>query len=550
MLKKRIYIASCILLLLLVVLVFAALKQSKELRRDPVVLMNKYYRFKQIDPEIAKKSLLIILKQDAHYLPALAEYSQWALNDHDLKQAQHSLEELHRLLPNNDTYTFQLGYLYYKKGNWEEAKGLFMGLLTHAPGHLKIETERAITGMASYLPNYQYQTKVETPGDSHVSLDSQNPLSKLIKRNKPSLLELFYFHKDKHKARAKQLLKKLLLQQPANEQALQEAGFIAIHEQHPAEAIHYFSRAHALTYHPHTAMQLAYLYDAMGDKPTAYKYFKLVSQSNDKLLALKAQNAMTNLAGLQTKALPPPYFSEVFFTPFTQSRFGLTVTPFIARLGVEQHNYFQTREYVFFRRTQDNRSANLGELSQIYEDNVQITGIGGQFIPFRKLPIVGFLEAGEAYDLIYMNRNRWRGDLRGGFMFYQECGAKPAYFDKITIGRGFYSTWYGDITYFSRYNNNVIGLGRTHQGIRLLQYKSSMVNLYVTGRILGDTNRDFFNNFAEIGPGISFIPTNRFNVQLRLEHVNGVYLPAGALVNPYGKYYTNNVIQLLFYVRV
>lgn len=298
-------------------------------------------------------------------------------------------------------------------------------------------------------------------------------------------------------------------------------------------------------------MQLAYLYDQVGNKPEAYNYFKFVAHhTQDKALELKAQNALTNLAGLQTKALPPPYFSEVFFTPFVQSRFGLTVEPFIWRLGVEQDNRFRTREYLFFRRVQDGRSANLGELSQIYEDNVQITGMGAQFMPVKRWPIIGFIEAGQAYDLIYMNRDRWRGDLRGGFMYYQERGAPPAYFDQLKIARGVYSTYYGDATYFSRYNNNVIGLARTHQGIRLLQYKSSMVNLYATGRILADTRREFFNNFAEVGPGIAFIPSNRFNVQLRLEHVNGVYLPAGATPNPYDKYYTNNVAQLLFYVRI
>jgi hypothetical protein len=95
----------------------------------------------------------------------------------------------------------------------------------------------------------------------------------------------------------------------------------------------------------------------------------------------------------------------------------------------------------------------------------------------------------------------------------------------------------------------VIGLIRTHQGIRLFQYKSSMINLYLTGRVIEDTKRLFFNNIAEIGPGISIVPSNRFNVQLRLEQVNGMYLPAGATLNPYNKYYTNQLAQLLFYMK-
>jgi tetratricopeptide (TPR) repeat protein len=564
MLKKRIYIALCILLLICLVLLFSATKEIKVLKRDPVTLMHKYYQFKEIDPPLAKKFLLIILKQDKHYLPALEEYSQWVKNEYDSHLAESSLEELHRLLPHNDTYSFQLGYLYYKNGDWQKAKSLFVDLIEHAPQRIKVEAEHAIAGMASYLPYYQYHTKSEslknvdnyssfmlTPHG--LSAESMGPADKPrgVELTKPSLLDQFYSNKNKNRLAAKRILTQLIRQQPTNVQGLREAGFLAINEGRFADATAYFKQAHQLEAHPPSAMQLAYLYDQIGNKPEAYKYFQFVAHhTQDKALELRAQNALTNLAGLQTKALPPPYFSEVFFTPFVQSRFGLTVEPFIWRLGVEQDNQFRTREYLFFRRVQDGRSANLGELSQIYEDNVQITGMGAQFMPVKRWPIIGFIEAGQAYDLIYRNRDRWRGDLRGGFMYYQERGAPPAYFDQLKIAHGFYSTYYGDATYFSRYNNNVIGLARTHQGVRLLQYKSSMVNLYATGRILADTRREFFNNFAEVGPGIAFIPSNRFNVQLRLEHVNGVYLPAGATPNPYGKYYTNNVAQLLFYARI
>jgi len=96
----------------------------------------------------------------------------------------------------------------------------------------------------------------------------------------------------------------------------------------------------------------------------------------------------------------------------------------------------------------------------------------------------------------------------------------------------------------------VIGVVRTHQGIRLAQYHSSMLSAYLTGRVIEDTRREFFNNLVEVGPGIALTPSNRFNLQLRLEHVNGTYLPAGRSHNPYGKNYTNNLVQLLFYAKI
>lgn len=329
-----------------------------------------------------------------------------------------------------------------------------------------------------------------------------------------------------------------------------ESGFKAIKQKNLCKAINYLTKAYQISHEPSLAMQLGYLYDLINNKPLAYKYFSLAAKTKEKSLSLKAENAMTNLSGLQTKALPAPYYSEFFFNPFSQTRFGLTVRPMVIRLGIEQVNPWFTKEYAFFRRTDDNQSMNLGKISQIYEDDVQITGIGGQITPIKGLPLVGFLETGVAYDLIYRNRNRYRGDLRAGFMYYDEYGARPAYFDRVFLSLNYYSDLYGEATYFSRYNNNVIAGVKTHQGIRLLQYHSSMLNLYATGRVITDVQRQFYNNFAEIGPGIELVPTNRFNVKIRFEHVNGVYLPAGATPNPYSQYYTNTLVQLLVYIKV
>jgi hypothetical protein len=222
----------------------------------------------------------------------------------------------------------------------------------------------------------------------------------------------------------------------------------------------------------------------------------------------------------------------------------------VARLGIESNNRLKTKTYLVFRQTDDNKTANLGQVPQIYEDNVRIMGGGIQITPFKSLPVVGFVEAGMAYDLIYRERDRWRGDLRGGLMYYNEFGTKPAWYDTFKMSMDYYSTLYGDVTYFSRFDNNVIGTFKTQQGIRLLQYHSSMLNLYLGGRVMEDTRREFFNNFAEIGPGIGFIPSNRFRLQIRFEHIKGVYLPAGGSVNPYGKHYTNNIVQLFVYAKI
>ena len=333
--------------------------------------------------------------------------------------------------------------------------------------------------------------------------------------------------------------------------ALKQAGAVALQQGDNAGALRAYLRAYQLKVDPEVALQLAYCYHQLKLDRLAFHYFHEVIRQDHGALALSAENALTRLVGLQTKAFSPPYYGEWFSLPFTQSRFsGLTVSQFIGRLGVEQDNRWQTKEYFFIRRTADNKSKNLGQLSQIYQDNLQLTGLGVQSVPIAGIPIMLFGEMAAAYDLIYQQRQYWRSDFRGGVIYFQLFGFQPAYFNALRIQPDYYCYFFADITYFSRYHNNVIGLFRTHQGIHLLQYKSSMLNVYVRGILSEDTRRIFSNNFTEIGPGFSIIPSNRWNLEFCFEYSKGMYLPAGRVYNPYSKYYSNALARALFYVRV
>jgi tetratricopeptide (TPR) repeat protein len=639
--------------------------------------MNRYYLLKHADPHAAQKALIVILRQDNSYLPALKELSQIYIKEKNNQAALPLMEQLHKLLPNNSYYTQQLATLYYEQSEWQKAQFLFKQIGENKSSIFSAEALKMLDKMDSAIPyynigatveskqekasndsslvaqillNYFYKIQKETPkeaehllslldlispgnyliheekgyialkrGDEKQAIEyfsqayNENPLAQIAlqlaniyvsqKNNQQAaqlfllasrsddlqikntalkgyevthqigsfavvntqfaqkntatvdsiMLDQFYALKKYNKDAAWLLIQKIIDKYPENSIALKEGGFLAIDKGYRTEAITYLTKAYKLTYQPDLAMQLGYLYDqgiTADNKYTAYQYFKRATQTNDKNLELRAQNALTNLAGLQTKAFPDPYFGEIFFDPFTQNRFGLTVRPLVARFGVEQYNRLQSKTYLVFRQTDDNKSSNTGQLPQIYEDSVRLIGVGFQITPVKNFPLIAFIEAGRAYDLVYRDRDRWRGDLRGGVMYYNEFGARPAYFDQLKFSTAYYSTLYGDVTYFSRYDNNVIGTIKTHQGIRLIQYHSSMINLYLTGRVIQDSRREFFNNIAEVGPGIGFIPSNRFRLQIRFEHINGMYLPAGGSVNPYGKYYTNNMVQLLLYVKV
>ncbi|WP_298625564.1 hypothetical protein, partial [uncultured Legionella sp.] len=497
------------------------------------ILLNLFYKIRQDTPQQAKDLLeaLDLITQDNYLIHE--EMGYIALQRGDTVQAISSFSRAYNEKPSART-ALQLAYLYMNVHNRPEAAQFFFLASQSDDPQIKSASLRG------YELTHAERVNPGPELSMHHSLQTEDLL----------LLDQFYALKKSNKDAAWFLIQKIINKYPNNTTALKEGGFLAIEKGERTKAIAYFTKAYELTYQPDIAMQLGYLYDQTPNKYLAYHYFKLATLSDDYNLELRAQNALTNLAGLQTKALPSPYFGELFFDPFSQSRFGLTVRPLVARLGVESTNQLQTKTYLVFRQTEDNKSLNSGQVPQIYEDNVRIIGAGLQVTPFKVLPMVAFVEAGRAYDLVYRDRDRWRGDLRGGLMYYNEFGAKPAYFSQLKIGTKYYSTLYGDVTYFSRYDNNVIATIKTHQGIRFLQYHSSMINLYLSGRVIEDTRREFFNNIAEVGPGIGFTPSNRYRVQLRFEHIKGAYLPAGRSINPYGKYYTNNTVQLFVYLKI
>ncbi|WP_419418446.1 tetratricopeptide repeat protein [Legionella sp. D16C41] len=511
-----------------------------------IIFLNWFYKLKQED-KTAAESLLTLLCLLEPTNPRLnLEMAYLKLQNHRTRAAlPFFLANYHR--QPTAQIALQIAYLYYQLKDKEAARHYFLLAAQSQNKQIRATALKSLT----YLQN---ATPISTSDVSKPS-NAYQPKNKFTapkgtSSHEMQLLDNFYTLKKQNKRLAWQAIKKIVQAYPNNVLALKEAGYLAIELKQSNDAIVYFTRVYELTYDPAIAMQLGYLYNDTPNKNLAYRYFELATKTSDKKLELNAQNALTNLAGLQTKALPPPYFGEFFFTPFTQSRFGLTVRPMIARLGLEFASSWQPRLYLTFRRTDDNKSTNAGQLPQIFEDNVRITGVGGSITPFTNTPIVAWVEAGGAYDLVYRNRDRWRGDLRGGLMYYNEFGTKPAYYDKLRLSPDYYSTFYGDVTYYSRFDNNIIGTFITRQGIHILQYQATMINLYFLGRVIEDTRREFFNNIAEYGPGIGLIPSNRYRLEIRFDYIHGTYLPAGGSVNPYGKHYTNKVVQLLYYVKI
>ncbi len=265
------------------------MKQAKILHRDPLVLMNKFYQLKIPNPKAAERSLLILLNQDSNYLPALEEYSQWMLADNNQEQALHLLKRLNTNLPNNNTYAFQLGYLYYLNGDWEQSREVLTQLLQHATGALRVQTLAVLNAMDSYLPHYQNYAATQrlmiTPS---MIPEVSNVVKKPAINRMKSMMDSYYALRVLDKHASERVIKQVIRHQPNNVLALKEAGYLAITDGRLIDAINYFRRAYALTYQPELAMQLAYLYEGINDKPAAFQYFRAAARSSDKKLSSDA----------------------------------------------------------------------------------------------------------------------------------------------------------------------------------------------------------------------------------------------------------------------
>ena len=260
---------------------------------------------------------------------------------------------------------------------------------------------------------------------------------------------------------------------------------------------------------------------------------------------------MINLGTLVTKMLPKPYFAELYTFPFYFSRFDLGVLPVIGRAGITVNPANKAQVYAAYRRTQDSRSGTIegaiiqNSIPQIFEDNAAIYSLGFRFNPFKKLPLLAFIEAGQAEDLIYRNRPKWRGDLRGGLVYFKAWGQRPSYTSGVEFPMKWVSTLYADLIYYSRFDNNVIGTMFFRPGIRAMNYQTSTLDFYLANYLILDKNHEFFNNVYYIGPGMALRPTQHLNVVLRLESLQGYYIPVNSPTpNPYRSKFYNNVAMV------
>ncbi len=362
-----------------------------------------------------------------------------------------------------------------------------------------------------------------------------------------------YYSLKKRKPRAaERLLSRILRRYPNKLMAIKEMAYTKLANEQGKQALHYFLKWQRFEpSNDRVKLQIAYIYDRLGLHKEAYQQFKIVSKSKNPKLAEIACQALVNLAHYKYKILPNPWFADLYYAPIWRGRFRNLIHPVKFRFGAALGKHKQFQVYGFVRYTRDVRSAG-GTIPDIFEDNAAIFGVGASVRPFVKIPIFIYLEGGRAYDLIDRNRGRWRRDVRGGVMGYQRWGRGYACNSCLRFPFKPVGDFYGDISFFSRYDNNIIGQLRLRQGLRVLEWGNSSVDVYLKGQYFFDRKHEFYNNVLEFGPGISFVPYNRFPFAIRVERIRAQYLHVNSPTPiPYGNHhYFETRVEAEFYLHV
>jgi len=367
-----------------------------------------------------------------------------------------------------------------------------------------------------------------------------------------SLLNKYYEIRKNKRGDGENFLKAAVKLDPKDLRVRKEFGMLLLEKKRPEEALEHFTYLEERdSTDVGSIKQSGYILESLGRHTEAYvKFEKVFELSKDSEEKKKLYETLVNLSTFRTKVLPSPFFAEIYYSPLYENRFGNTINSMNTRLGVVIEPTHEWEVYVGTRFNKDKKSIG-GTAPAIYSDNSVIYAVGMSLKPISSIPIKFYVESGYGHDVTSRNRPSNRKDLRGGVVGFQNWGAKPVYSDILSFPFKHIGDAQGDVSYYSRYDNNWIGTFRIREGLRVLAFKGASVNCYAKGQFLFDTNKEFFNNLYEYGAGIAVQPTYLTNFVIRTEKVWGNYIKVNSRSpNPYAKKYRATSILAEFFVRI
>ena len=130
----------------------------------------------------------------------------------------------------------------------------------------------------------------------------------------------------------------------------------------------------------------------------------------------------------------------------------------------------------------------------------------------------------------------WHGWDPGGWMPKKRLPLSP------------WSEVYADANYLDKDDQNIVYYIEGKMGLQLLRWHQTRLDLYGVIYAYYDKNGDFWNNHAEVAPGIRFTPWSAIDLNVRLEYLYGAYYDrSGRYENPYARSFEDVRIGLFFW---
>lgn len=329
---------------------------------------------------------------------------------------------------------------------------------------------------------------------------------------------------------------------PANVQARRQLGSIYLAAARIEDALHQFAIANILLPSDTTRLQIAYLLQRLKRNKESLGFFSLARNSSDPSIGQRARAAAIMLSEAAC-AESVPWWGKIYAAPYYDHRFENTILSGSLHIGYALESRKQISLFGMVSATRDTRSTG-GAIPVIFSDSYALAAGG-----IRVQPLTGFtadLQAGVAVNLIDKEgEKRTREDFRA-LLFYG-AGLFPDLTvpDHVRFPFTPLADAYASAGYYSRYKNT-IGYTQARIGVRALEWGYSIADLYLRGDFGWDTEREFYNNIAEVSIGGRWTPYWPLGLSVLAEYHRGKYWDNGIPTGTFDRYYSSFRVFLVF----
>jgi Flp pilus assembly protein TadD len=473
-----------------------------------------------------------------------------------LEESVAAFEQILTSDPDNRTARLELGYLKARLRDWPDAVRYLKAVSQKEPQNLRLRMDLGYAlqhvGQIDGAMEH-FRAVADQPGElqsqAQGALETLRQLKLAQVSQRDAFLNTGYAQlREGNRAAARESFERALAEDPDNVTILAEIGYLALAEGNLTLAVERFEAARRYATEDYSLLlQLGYVYDRLHETAEAEDAFRGALASPDPRLRRDAQAALKNLPSANLQRV----YLDVLADPFYATRFSNGVADFDAQLHWRPKLRGPVSLYLGSHLTRDSRSQG-GSLPAIFSDNVGLFGLGVDLQP-RGWNLKVRAEANLAFNLVMSPvRNRSvEPDYRVVLSYYRGwTGRLWGPIGLATFGQIRSERLFSDLDtsagYYSRYQDNGLAYLQVRDGLRLADWGPSRFGSYIILRLAKDTNRDFFNNVGEIGPGLEFRPYQEFNLSFRAEYLRGVYYGIhNTQSNPFGPNYGDFRLTLL-----